>query len=148
MEEKKIGDRFLEEKCKKEKTDLDRKLSDYLHKASDIHSKGVKIFKEKIKKTELLKKGNDFQKQMSDFLMPRMEDEMSYKKKNDNKLKEFKNNPKLINPSSKSILELSGEAVVLGKKFGIDPDIIPKERNALLKAFDKLKKMLKKKGLI
>ena len=145
---KKIGDKFLEEKCKKEKTDLDKKLSDYLHKASDIHSKGVKIFKEKIKKTELLKKGNDFQKQMSDFLMPRMEDEMSYKKKNDNKLKEFKNNPKLINPSSKSILELSGEAVVLGKRFGIDPDIIPKERNALLKAFDKLKKMLKKKGLI
>ena len=145
---KKIGDKFLEEKCKKEKTDLDKKLSDYLHKASDIHSKGVKIFKEKIKKTELLKKGNDFQKQMSDFLMPRMEDEMSYKKKNDNKLKEFKNNPKLINPSSKSILELSGEAVVLGKKFGIDPDIIPKERNALLKAYDKLKKMLKKKGLI
>ena len=145
---KKGGDKILEEKCKKEKTDLDKKLSDYLHKASDIHSKGVKIFKEKIKKTELLKKGNDFQKQMSDFLMPRMEDEMSYKKKNDNKLKEFKNNPKLINPSSKSILELSGEAVVLGKKFGIDPDIIPKERNALLKAFDKLKKMLKKKGLI
>ena len=119
-----------------------------MHKASDIHSKGVKIFKEKIKKTELLKKGNDFQKQMSDFLIPRMEDEMSYKKKNDNKLKEFKNNPKLINPSSKSILELSGEAVVLGKKFGIDPDVIPKERNALLKAYDKLKKMLKKKGLI
>ena len=145
---KKIGDKFLEEKCKKEKTDLDKKLSDYLHKASDIHSKGVKIFKEKIKKTELLKKGNDFQKQMRDFLIPRMEDEMSYKKKNDNKLKEFKNNPKLINPSSKSILELSGEAVVLGKRFGIDPDIIPKERNALLKAFDKLKKMLKKKGLI
>ena len=80
--------------------------------------------------------------------MPRMDDEMNYKKKNDNKLKEFKNNPKLINPSSKSLLELSGEAVVVGKKFGVDPDIIPKERNGLLKAFDKLKKMLKKKGLI
>ena len=144
---KKIGDKILEEKCKKEKTDLERKLSDYLHKASEIHSKGIKIFKEKIKKTELLKKGNDFQKQLSDFLMPRMEDEMNYKKKSNNKLKKFTNDPKLINSSS-NLLELSGEAVVVGKKFGVDPDIIPKERNALLKAFDKLKKILKKKGLI
>ena len=64
--------------------------------------------------------------------MSRMEDEMNYKKKSDNKLKKFTNDPKLINPSSKSLLELSGEAVVVGKKFGVDPDIIPKERNALL----------------